>query len=233
MMKRRPLIAVAVTAAIVAAPLSTAGCSTSSRTTLTTKSPSVPVMSSQLWSAAAPTSTDPSRPVTYSSQVVLPFGDNINHLSGLAVDTADNVYVLDHYYGQVWKQAPGASRLTTLAFTDIGQPVDVTVDNGGNLYVTDVLENRVLKLAPGVSSPTVLPFTDLNQIAGVAVDTADTVYVADFGANRVLKLAPDASSPTVLPFTDLNKPSTVAVDTAGDVYVLDEGNFRVLKLPAR
>jgi DNA-binding beta-propeller fold protein YncE len=133
--------------------------------------------------------------VTYSSQVVLPFGDNINHLSGLAVDTADNVYVLDHYYGQVWKQAPGASRLTTLAFKDIGQPVDVAVDNRGNLYVTDVLENRVLKLAPGVSSPTALPFTDLNQIAGVAVDTAGNVYVSDSGANRVAEVGAGHEQP--------------------------------------
>ena len=78
--------------------------------------------------------------MTYSSQVVLPFGDYINHLSGVAVDTADNVYVLDFYYGQVWKQAPGASRLTTLAFKGIGQPVDVAVDIAGNLYVTDGLK---------------------------------------------------------------------------------------------
>src|SRR5260370_39086828 len=165
-MKRRPLIAVALMAAIAATPVSTAGCSTSSRGTLTPTSPSAPVTSSQLPNAASPTTTaiNPSHPVTYSSQVVLPFGDYINHLSGVAVDTADNVYVLDFYYGQVWKQAPGASRLTTLACKDIGHPVDVAVDNRGNLYVTDVLENRVLKLAPGVSSPTALPFTDLNQI---------------------------------------------------------------------
>jgi hypothetical protein len=56
--------------------------------------------------------------MTNSPQVVLPFGDLINHLSGVAVDAADNVYVLDSYYGQVWKQVPGASP-TTLAFKDI------------------------------------------------------------------------------------------------------------------
>jgi hypothetical protein len=128
--------------------------------------------------------TQPSHPVTYSSQVVLPFGDFINHLAGVATDTADNVYVLDLHYGQVWELAAGASKPTLLPFTDLGQSVDAAVDAGGNLYVTDDLNNRVLKLAPGVTSPTVLPFTDLNRIAGVAVDTAGNVYVADSGNNR-------------------------------------------------
>jgi hypothetical protein len=200
-MKRRPLIGLAVTTAIVAAPLFTAGCSTSSPTTA---SPRTAVSMSQ--SPNATTATEPGRPMTYAPQVVLPFGDLINHLAGVAVDAAGNVYVLDFKYGQVSRQAPGTSP-TTLAFNNIGRPDHVAADNAGNLYVTDDFKNRVLKLTPGVSSPTVLPFTDLNQLDGVALDTASNVYVTDFGADRVLKLAPGATGPTVLPFTDLNEPS--------------------------
>ena len=38
--------------------------------------------------------------MTYSPQVEPPLGDHINHLSGVAVDATDNVYVLDHRFGQ-------------------------------------------------------------------------------------------------------------------------------------
>src|SRR5258705_3586423 len=148
-------------------------------------------MSSQSSSA-----TKPSHAPTYSSQVVLPFGDFINHLSGVAVDTADNVYVLDLHYGQVWRQEPHKSHPTALPFTDLGRSVDVAADFEGNLYVVDDLNNRVLKLAPGTTSPTVLPFNELNRPSAVAVDTAGNVYVADSGDNPVMKLAAGGHRPT-------------------------------------
>jgi glucose/arabinose dehydrogenase len=129
-MKRNLFVGLAVTAAIVAA----AGCSTDNQGASTTTSVSATAMPSQSQSA-----TEPSHPVTYSPQVELPFGDSINHLAGVAVDTTSNVYVLDLYYGQVWMQAPGASHLTKLPFTELGRPVDVAVDAEGNLYVVDNL----------------------------------------------------------------------------------------------
>jgi serine/threonine-protein kinase len=69
--------------------------------------------------------------MTYSPQVVLPFGDLINHLSDVAVDAADNVYVLDSYYGQVLKLAAGPSSPTVLPFTDLNGPSAVAVDTPG------------------------------------------------------------------------------------------------------
>jgi DNA-binding beta-propeller fold protein YncE len=83
--------------------------------------------------------------MTYSPQVVLLFGDLINHLSGVAVDAADNVYVLDSYYGQVLKLAAGASSPTVLPFTDLRQPT-MAVNTAGDVYVLDDGNFRVLKL---------------------------------------------------------------------------------------
>ncbi len=151
-MKPNPLIALAVTTRIVAAAVSTAGCSTTSPST------------TPRGSATHTTTTRPSHPASYSSQVVLPFGDYINHLAGVAVDAAGNVYVLDSYYGQVWELAPGAKSPTRLGFNDLGQAVQVALDTGGNFYVTDDHDSRVLKLAPGASTPTVLPFPDLKRL---------------------------------------------------------------------
>src|SRR5262245_40248976 len=129
-MTARSFVTHLVTAGIAAAALSTAGCATNSQGMATTNSVSTTATPSQ-----SPSAAKPSHPTTYSSQVELPFGDSINHLSGVAVDTAKNVYVLDLYYGQVWQQAPGATHLTTLPYTDLGRSVDVAVDSEDNLYV--------------------------------------------------------------------------------------------------
>jgi DNA-binding beta-propeller fold protein YncE len=118
-MKSRIFVSLVVTVGIAAAAVSTAGCSVNSQ------GAPIPV------SAPIATSTQSPRATTYSPQVELPFGDYINHMSGLAVDAAGNAYVLDLYYGQVWKQSPGATHITTLPFTGLGRPVEVAVDAEG------------------------------------------------------------------------------------------------------
>jgi serine/threonine protein kinase, bacterial len=180
------------------------------------------------------------RPVSYSSQVVLPF-PGISY-SGVAVDTGGNLYVTDFNNNRVLKLAAGASVPTPLPFADLDDPRGVAVDTRGNVYVADLGHYRVLKLAAGATAPTVLPFTDLKGPAGVAVDTGGNLYIADRDpqndyappdSSRVLKLAAGASAPTVLPFTGLNHPTGVAVDTGGgNLYVTDYLNNRALKLAA-
>ncbi|MCW2664723.1 MAG: hypothetical protein JWP83_5875, partial [Mycobacterium sp.] len=110
-MKRSSLIALAVTAGIAAAAVSTSGCSTTTTGAPATATPR---------SATAPSAIRPPHPVTYAPQVELPFGKLINHLAGVAVDAANNVYVLDLYYGQVWEMAAGTNNLEPLAFKDLG-----------------------------------------------------------------------------------------------------------------
>jgi hypothetical protein len=133
-MRPNRLIALVVAAGIASAAVSAAACSKTSPSA----TPSA--------TATHSTTTQPPHPVSYSAQVVLPFGDYINHLAGVAVDTVGNVYVLDYYYGQAWKLAAGANTLTK-PFTDLGQSTEVAVDTGGNLYVLDDNSFRVLKLA--------------------------------------------------------------------------------------
>jgi serine/threonine-protein kinase len=78
-----------------------------------------------------------------SAATVLPFTD-LKSPSGVAVDTAGNLYVADHDH--VWKLAAGASSPTVLPFTKLNNPSSVAVDARGNVYVVDDLNFRVLKL---------------------------------------------------------------------------------------
>ncbi|MFX0579189.1 serine/threonine-protein kinase PknD [Nocardia nepalensis] len=167
----------------------------------------------------------------YSPQTPLPF-TGVTLPTGVAVDTAGNVYVTDMGSDRVMKLAAGASAPTPLPFTGLKNPQDVAVDTAGNIYVSDTSNDRVMKLAAGASVPAPLPFTGLKAPHGVAVDRAGDVYVADRGNDRVMKLAAGASAPTTLPLTGLQGPDGVAVDTAGNVYVTELGTEHVTRLAA-
>ena len=70
----------------------------------------------------------------------------------MAVDTADNLYVLyvtDMNNNRVVKLAAGSATPTVLPFTGLNSPNGVAVDTAGNLYVTDYSNNRVVKLPVG------------------------------------------------------------------------------------
>lgn len=194
---------------------------------------------------AAADSTIEDRPDGISEQdvegasrlIVLPFTD-LNRPTGVAVDTAGTVYVIDGVRvfrtrregkSRVVKLPAGSSTPTVLPFTNLDFAVDVAVDQAGTVYVADAGQNRVVRLMAGSRTQTVLPCEDPR---GVAVDPTGAVYVLEQKNRRVLKLAAGSSNWTVLPFTDLFNPNSVAVDADGTVYVADFSNDRVVKLPA-
>ena len=174
-----------------------------------------------LWPHPAPSQTQSqtrtAQPGPPSGQTVLPF-TGLKSPSGVAVDTAGDLYVIDGLYvtdRRVLELAAGSATPTVLPFTGLGFPHGVAVDSVGDLYVTDFVNGRVLKQAAGSATPTVLPFTGLKYPWGVAVDAAGNLYVVDsgnvaptpFGAPaRVVKLPAGSSTQTELPFTGLNSP---------------------------
>ena len=101
----------------------------------------------------------------YSSQTPLPF-TGVNLPTGVAVDTAGNVYVADLGNDRVARLEAGASAATPLPFPGLKNPQGVAVDTAGNVYVTDTSNNRVMRLAAGASAPTPLPFPGLKNPSG-------------------------------------------------------------------
>ena len=134
--------------------------------------------------------------------------------SGVAVDSAGNLYIADVGNSRVRKVSGGI--ITTVAgngnysfsgdggpatSASLNSPEAVAIDSAGNLYIADKFLNRVRKISKGI----------ITTVAG----NGSAAFSGDGG--------PAASA-------SLNSPQGVAVDQAGNLYIADVGNQRIRKV---
>ncbi len=154
------------------------------------------------------------------------FTSQLNQPSGVALDTAGNIYIADTGNNRVRKIAAATGIITAFAgngapgfsgdnsqaiFAQLNQPVGVVVDSAGNVYVADTGNNRIRKVAPTGVITTVAgngtqstspgdggPATNaaIASPHGVAVDSLGNLYVTDFNA-RVRKVATNGIITTI------------------------------------
>jgi sugar lactone lactonase YvrE len=145
--------------------------------------------------------------------------------TGLAVDSAGNLYIADSGNNRVRKVSNGV--ITTVAGNgnagfggDDGPatsarllgPAAIAIDSAGNLYISDTGNNRVRKVSNGV----------ITTVAGNG-----TLLTPGFGGDN---------GPATNAQLNLNShaagvgPAGVAVDSAGNLYIADPGNGRIRKV---
>jgi autotransporter-associated beta strand protein len=155
-----------------------------------------------------------------------------NAPTGIAVDTNDNVFVVDTANNRI-DEITLAGVQTVLPFTGLTNPAAIAVDGADNLFVTDPILNQVIELPFGGAQIT-LAITGLNYPTGIAVDQNDDVFVADTMNSRIVEFTAGGVQ-SILPFsgtTGLYLPGAVAVDTNGDVYVANAGSNNIVELSA-
>jgi uncharacterized protein (TIGR03437 family) len=178
--------------------------------------------------------------------------------SGIAVDSAGNLYIADSYNGRIRKVSSGI--ITTVAQSAFPTLVDAAA--AGTLYIADLsnstgfLGAELLKLANGVTTTLAGnsrvsyagdggPAADAQfyQPEGIAIDSAGRMYIADTQNNRVRMIAngvvTTVAGTGIQGFSgdngpaaaaQLSTPVAIAMDPAGNLYIADINNYRVRKI---
>lgn len=165
--------------------------------------------------------------------------------AGVAVDSAENVYVADQGNHRIQKFTSAGAFIAAFGSNGSGNgqfsgPTGVAIDSADNLYVADTGNNRIQKLTTTGTFVTAWGTSgtgngQFNLPQGVGVDNAGHVYVADTGNNRVQLFSSTGT------FTEVSgsegagdgafmAPIDIASNAAGTFfYVADRDNFRIQK----
>jgi uncharacterized protein (TIGR03437 family) len=161
----------------------------------------------------------------------------LNTATGIAVDSAGNLYIADSVAGCVLKVDTRGT--ITALIGNLNDPVGLAVDNAGNLYIAD-FRNGVRKLSNG-SLTTVA--TSLSPV-GVAVDGTGNLYVTEQGGSSVSQvnisgvITTVAGNGTPAYWGDggqaikagMRGPNALGLDGAGNVYINDAGDGRIRRV---
>jgi sugar lactone lactonase YvrE len=143
----------------------------------------------------------------------------LNYPSGVAADSAGNLYIADTNNHRIRKVAANTGTITTVAGNgtlgysgdggaatgaELDTPGGVAVDSAGNLYIADTNNHRIRKVAASTGTITTVagngtksysgdggPATnaELHYPDGVDVDSAGNLYIADTNNHRIRKVA--------------------------------------------
>lgn len=171
----------------------------------------------------------------------------LNYPRGVALDTADNLYVVDEFNHRVLRYNTPLTTDTTpdvvlgqtnfngsstgTAANKFDLPLGVAVDGAGNVYVTDLNNGRVQRFAPPLTNGMDAAYSytgpndnPLNAPHDTAVSPAGHLYIADTHNQQILQFLDPLNQPTVsTPFTGLYLPMGMAFAPNGDLLVADCG----------
>jgi sugar lactone lactonase YvrE len=184
---------------------------------------------------------DPTLTTTFpmTAIVVNTGGYTFNGITGLAVDSMENLYAVDHTNSRIVKiTGAGVSSIVSFPGFTLNNPEGIALDGMGNIYVTDSGNNRVLQLTTagtvsqiqlqGLTNPATLGGGANNHLYGLTVDSSGNIYIADTTNNRVVKVNVSEASlsfaSTKQGETSTDSPQTATVLNLGDQALIFSAN---------
>ena len=144
---------------------------------------------------------------------------------GVALDSANNLYIADIKNNRIRKMSSPDGTMTTVAgggvvgtlgdgglafLAELNGPRDVVVDSSGNLYISDSDNHRIRMVSngkiytiagngvPGFAGDGDLAVNaQLNRPVGIALDGAGNLYIADSQNFRIRRIAPSGVITTI------------------------------------
>lgn len=156
------------------------------------------------------------------------FLDGAHVPSGVALDAAGSIYVVDTGNSKVKKLTPSGRLLAEFGELGTGQsglrrPRGIAIGSDGTLFVADTANHRVQRFA--ASGEPLGAWGVIGSGAGefilpssVALDEVGQLYVTDTGNHRVVRLSPDGAQNAE--FSGFRFPHGIALGDA--LYVSDE-----------
>lgn len=154
-----------------------------------------------------------------------PLEMNLHQAYGVAVDSQDNLYVLNRGYGRVYKITPGGALKTIIGTGERGYngdgipateamvdwPDHLVVDDSGIIYLADTWNNRIRKVTADGIIHTIAgngvkgstgdggPAVDaqIRSPAAIALGPDGSLYFAEFSGHRIRKISTDGIITTV------------------------------------
>ncbi|HDN27703.1 MAG TPA: 6-bladed beta-propeller, partial [Thioploca sp.] len=162
---------------------------------------------------------------------------------GIAIDTDDNIYIVDAYNYRIQKFTANGTFITQWGKPGTGDSdflalAYIAVDKSNNVYVVDYLARQIKKFTS--NGDFITAFGDKHLILpwSIAVDNNDTIYVIDPEKGSMNKFTTDGdflgewhtqSSQEGQFEKFLFAPLSVATDAVGNVYVSNYAHDRIQK----
>jgi hypothetical protein len=173
----------------------------------------------------------------------------IGIIQGMAIDSADNLYLSDSFNHSIIKIEAGGGPLTLLAggarlgtnnapligsvdgqgeAARFNKPMGITIDSTGNLFVVNSGNGSIRKITPTGNVTTIA--TGYNIPQGIAIDSSGNLYITDTQDAIVSKLSYPTYTKTLMPISVPGwKPSTITIDSLGFFYITDSNTGNVFK----